>query len=358
MRWSPGRQGGVLRRRESDADAGVFWHAGSVLAFPESGLPLAVLPTPGARGVLGWSWRAHRFARAPRCGRRSRVLHGGRRGGSPWRGRTSTGTGNGSGGGPEAGDGIWLRLGEWDAQGWSAPRAQSVALERATWQHDIGVTERARGLHRVADSTARGMAWRAGVERRERWCRRGRTSPRTGGRRCPSDGCPVPKGGSAWSHGMLGRCHGAMVPRGSVSGHPCARCMGRSRQAPSGAAVVVGRPARPTLRSSSAATRCQNRASRSIWRRRWWVRLGSAGLSIGGGLAVLERWQLVGDRLERTQLDDRRVEYPRMDPTLRKDVPPSASVTWVQLLPIPEWSLPHVLLQGQVWTPNKSHVRV
>jgi carotenoid cleavage dioxygenase len=47
--------------------------------------------------------------------------------------------------------------------------------------------------------------------------------------------------------------------------------------------------------------------------------VGPAGLGrtpIGGGLAVLERWQLVGDRLERTQLDDRRVEYPRMDPTL------------------------------------------
>ncbi len=47
--------------------------------------------------------------------------------------------------------------------------------------------------------------------------------------------------------------------------------------------------------------------------------VGPAGLGrtpIGGGLAVLERWRLVGDRLERTQLDDRRVEYPRMDPTL------------------------------------------
>ena len=26
-------------RQESDADAGVFWHAGSVLALPEAGLP-------------------------------------------------------------------------------------------------------------------------------------------------------------------------------------------------------------------------------------------------------------------------------------------------------------------------------
>ena len=46
--------------------------------------------------------------------------------------------------------------------------------------------------------------------------------------------------------------------------------------------------------------------------------VGPAGIGrtpIGGSLAVLERWRLVGDRLERQQLDDRRVEYPRMDQT-------------------------------------------
>jgi carotenoid cleavage dioxygenase len=34
---------------------------------------------------------------------------------------------------------------------------------------------------------------------------------------------------------------------------------------------------------------------------------------IGGSLAVLERWRLRGDRMERTQVDERNVEYPRMD---------------------------------------------
>ena len=46
--------------------------------------------------------------------------------------------------------------------------------------------------------------------------------------------------------------------------------------------------------------------------------VGPAGIGqtpIGGSLAVLERWRLVGDQLERQQLDDRRVEYPRMDQT-------------------------------------------
>ncbi len=38
------------------------------------------------------------------------------------------------------------------------------------------------------------------------------------------------------------------------------------------------------------------------------------GLSaIGGSLAVLERWRIVGDRVERMQLDERHVEYPRID---------------------------------------------
>jgi carotenoid cleavage dioxygenase len=38
------------------------------------------------------------------------------------------------------------------------------------------------------------------------------------------------------------------------------------------------------------------------------------GLSpIGASLAVLERWRVTGASLERVQLDDRHVEYPRMD---------------------------------------------
>ena len=35
---------------------------------------------------------------------------------------------------------------------------------------------------------------------------------------------------------------------------------------------------------------------------------------IAGGLPVLERWRIHGDKLERTQVDDRLVEYPRTDP--------------------------------------------
>ncbi len=57
------------------------------------------------------------------------------------------------------GEGIFLRIGEWDAAG-ALRSAQSVELERATWQHDIGVTDGARGVHRVADHPVGGGARR------------------------------------------------------------------------------------------------------------------------------------------------------------------------------------------------------
>ena len=44
--------------------------------------------------------------------------------------------------------------------------------------------------------------------------------------------------------------------------------------------------------------------------------VGPAGIGltgIGGTLGVLERWRIAGDRVERMQVDDRFVEYPRMD---------------------------------------------
>jgi carotenoid cleavage dioxygenase len=44
--------------------------------------------------------------------------------------------------------------------------------------------------------------------------------------------------------------------------------------------------------------------------------VGPPGLAlsgVGGTLGVLERWRIVGDQIERVQVDDRFVEYPRMD---------------------------------------------
>ena len=45
--------------------------------------------------------------------------------------------------------------------------------------------------------------------------------------------------------------------------------------------------------------------------------VGAAGIGmslIGGGLPVLERWRVTGDKLERSQVDDRLVEYVTSDP--------------------------------------------
>ena len=44
--------------------------------------------------------------------------------------------------------------------------------------------------------------------------------------------------------------------------------------------------------------------------------VGAAGVGlsgIGGTLGVLEQWRIVGERIERVQVDERSVEYPRMD---------------------------------------------
>src|SRR5581483_11168581 len=41
--------------------------------------------------------------------------------------------------------------------------------------------------------------------------------------------------------------------------------------------------------------------------------LGVGRSLIGGGLGVLERWMLFGGRLERRVMDERFVEYPRVD---------------------------------------------
>ena len=118
------------RRQESDADAGVLWHAGSVLALPETGIPSQYsrfLEPEEFAGRLTVPIASHVHRLASDGGR---VLFG-----------VDDGSDDLVDGGSAAGDGqgILLRIGEWDAAG-ALRSAQSVELERATWQHDIGVT--------------------------------------------------------------------------------------------------------------------------------------------------------------------------------------------------------------------------
>jgi carotenoid cleavage dioxygenase len=122
----------TYRWSESDADASVFWQAGSVLALPETGLPSQysrLLEPQDFAGALSVPIASH-VHRLASDG--TRVLFA-----VDDRGRTDSSSSlELVEGQPE---GIWLRIGEWDARG-ALQRTQAVELERATWQHDVAVT--------------------------------------------------------------------------------------------------------------------------------------------------------------------------------------------------------------------------
>jgi carotenoid cleavage dioxygenase len=241
--------------RPSTADANLFWHAGSVLALPESGRPQRYsreLVPQEFSGALQVDIASH-VRREAASGRR--LLFGVDQG-------------------PET---TSLRLGEWAPDG-SLATARSVTLERATWQHDIGLTaarvvfiesptEPLGGDHAVDYRWVPGAEGWLGLVRRDdpnpadaavQWVR--------------VDPCLVTHVLGAYDEGD----EGAMVL------YPCCYPVPEKGQS-----IDLTQPV-----------------------------VGAAGIgqqTIGGGLAVLERWRVHGDRLEREQLDDRFVEYPRMD---------------------------------------------
>jgi carotenoid cleavage oxygenase len=266
----------------STANANVFWQAGKVLALAESGLPQQfsrLLQPEEFDGGLRVPVASHVHRDAATGGR---ILFGVEQG-------TETAS-------------PFLRIGEWDAGGALTHRME-VELERATWQHDLGVTARhiafiesptefseffveegSEELYRPAVPyrwTPGAEGW-IGVLDRDgdgsdvRWVR--------------VDPCLVthvlhahdedgPSGGSnaGDSNGGRGR-HG-----GSVVLYVC-----RYEVPEKGQPVDLDVPI-----------------------------VGPAGIGmslIAGGLPVLERWRITGDRLERTQMDDRFVEYVTSDP--------------------------------------------
>jgi carotenoid cleavage dioxygenase-like enzyme len=260
------------QRQESEANAGVFWHAGSLLALPEPGIPSQysrfLEPEEFAgRLTVPIASHAHRLATDG-----ARVLF------SVDDGVRADRPGGLAEGVVDPGEGIFLRLGEWDAGG-ALRSAQSVELDRATWQHDIGVTAEhvvfiespTARLPEVEDrSSAVPFGWVPGAEG---WI----------------GVVPRGTGGSAavrWIH--LDPCLVTHVlgaydePDGAIVLYVCCYGAPEAGQGVDLAQSVVG-PAGPALSG------------------------------IGGTLGVLERWRIEGDRLERTQLDERFVEYPRMD---------------------------------------------
>ena len=267
------------RWHDSDADATVFWHAGSVLALPEAGLPSqysrALEPAEFAGGLtVPVASHVHRVAADG-----GRVLFS-----------VDDGTGRGAAdsedGGPVGDDetdvGTWLRIGEWDAAG-ALRSAQAVELERATWQHDVGIT----AGHVVF------------IE-----------SPTT--RLADPQGVQVPFGWVPEAEGWLG-----VVPRGGDGSgvrwfrlDPClvTHVLGAWEETGRNGEVEI---VLYVCRYDAPEEGQPVDLSVSV------VGPAGVGLSpIGGSLAVLERWRVVGDRLERAQLDDRHVEYPRFDALL------------------------------------------
>jgi carotenoid cleavage dioxygenase len=256
----------------SDADASVFWHAGSVLALAETGLPSQYsreLEPQDFTGTLSVPIASH-VHRVASDG--TRVVFA-----VDDRGRTdSLAAPDLAEGQPE---GIWLRIGEW-APGGALQKAQAVELERATWQHDVAITSR----HVVF------------IE-----------SPTT--RLDDPAGHAVPFGWVPGAEGWLG-----VAPRDGQGTDirwfrldPClvTHVLGAWEDEDSGEIFLF------VCRYDTLEEGRPFDAAASV--------VGPEGVgltSIGGSLGVLERWRVTGDRVERVQVDDRAVEYPRMDALL------------------------------------------
>ena len=193
-----------------------------------------------------------------------------------------------------------LRIGEWDAAG-ALLRAQHVALERATWQHDIGLTARhvvfmESPTEYAADLAGDGdgsgavavpFRWTPGAEG---WIgvagRTGTMEPTCGGSARTL----------AWSPTWWGRT----TKRAERAGPEAGTGGGDG----TGGVIVMHVVRYPVPESGQPF----DRASSVV---------GPAGIGaslIGGGLGVLERWRIEGTTCEQVQVDDRMVEYVQADP--------------------------------------------
>jgi carotenoid cleavage dioxygenase-like enzyme len=245
----------------SAADANVLWHGGSVLGLGEFGLP-----SQYSRGLeqedFGEALTVPIASHLPRdAATGGRVLFGVEQGAET----TS------------------LRVGEWDASG-ALVAAQSVTLERATWQHDIGVTA---GHIVFMESPTEPLGGEEAVD--FRWA--------------PGSECWVGVVERGEGEGGAGGGGGDGSAVRWVRLDPClvTHVLGAHDEA--GAIVLY------VCRYEVPEKGQPVDLSRSV--------VGPNGIGatrIGGGLGVLERWRIEGERLERAQVDDRFVEYPRMDP--------------------------------------------
>jgi carotenoid cleavage dioxygenase len=259
----------------SEADANVLWHAGSLLALAETGLPQRfsrALEPEEFDGGLSQPIASHVHRDSVTGGR---VLFG-----------VEPGTETSS---------PVLRIGEWDATG-ALAHYQAVALERATWQHDIGVTHdhvvfmespTAYGEDLAGDGVAVPFRWTPGAEG---WIGVvDRTGDGTDVRWIRQDPCLVTHVLGAYDEeggggqGGAGRSAGSAGTGGAMVMHVVRYPVPESGQPFDHASSVVGRA-------------------------------GIGESLIGGGLGVLERWRIEGTTCEQVQIDDRMVEYVQADP--------------------------------------------
>jgi carotenoid cleavage dioxygenase-like enzyme len=263
------------QRQESEADASVFWHAGSVLALPETGIPSQssrfLEPEEFAGGLtIPIASHVHRLAADG-----GRVLFG-----------VDDGSHEGDDIDVDERDGIFLRIGEWDAVG-ALRSAHSVGLERSTWQHDIGVT--AEHIVFIESPTTRLT---------------------TG----PGASAPVPFGWVPGAEGWIGVVHRGAD--GGTDGHSDANAVRWIRLDPCLVTHVLGAYDEPDgaivlhvcLYGVPEAGQPVDLTASVV---------GPPGLAlsgVGGTLGVLERWRIAGGDVERVQVDERFVEYPRVDP--------------------------------------------
>jgi carotenoid cleavage dioxygenase-like enzyme len=260
----------------SSANANVFWQAGKVLALAESGLPQQfsrLLQPEEFDGGLRVPVASHVHRDAATGGR---ILFGVEQG-------TETAS-------------PFLRIGEWDAVG-ALTHQMVVELERATWQHDLGVT--ARHIAFIESPTefseffveegseeiyrpAVPYRWTPGAEG---WIGvLNRNGDGSDVRWVRTDPCLVTHVLHAHDEdGPSGIAGGGGSGSGSVVLYVC-----RYEVPEKGQPVNLDVPV-----------------------------VGPAGIGmslIAGGLPVLERWRITGEKLERTQMDDRFVEYVTSDP--------------------------------------------
>jgi carotenoid cleavage dioxygenase-like enzyme len=252
------RDGAAVSYRSADtsADATVFWHAGSILALAENALPEQYSRHLGTE-EFGDGLTLPIASHTHKVGDR-RVLFG-----------LDSGA-----------ETTQLRAGEWDEAGGLAS-SLAVTLERATWQHDIGVTER----HLVL------------VE-----------SPTEHSAALDDAGEPVPyswvPGAETWVAVVARDGDGSDVRWFRLD--PClvTHVLHAYDEGGDSSAIVLYVCCYPVPEKGQPID-----LEASV--------LGPDGIGesrIGGGLPVIERWRIAGERVERLQVDERYVEYPRTDP--------------------------------------------